>query len=56
MTKSLNVIKEADRKEDQTAYAVWSFLSAFAGKMVKMDSRTSHFGDHCAMLKTNEYA
>ena len=55
MTKSLNVIEEADRKEDQTAYAVWSFLSVFAGKMVKVDSQTSRLEDRSAMLKMNDY-
>ena len=41
------------RKEDQTTYAVWSFLSVFAGKMVKVDSQTSRLEDRSAMLKMN---
>ena len=43
------------RKEDQTAYAVWSFLSVFAGRMVKVDSQTSRLEDRSAMLKMNDY-
>ena len=43
------------RKEDQTAYAVWSFLSVFAGKMVKVDSQTSRSDDPSAMLKMYNY-
>ena len=43
------------RKEDQTAYAVWSFLSVFVRKVVKVDSQTSCFEDRSAMLKMNDY-
>ena len=44
------------RKEDQTACAVWSFLSAFVRKLVKVDSQTSKSQDRFVMLKMNDYA
>ena len=43
------------RKEDQTACAVWSLLSSFVRKLVKVDSQTSRLEDRSAMLKMNDY-